>query len=152
MATWNPWQEMDALRRQINRAFEEVGVRTGPAFSSAFLPGRAARAYPRLNMHEDREAVFVEALAPGIDPHTLELSVKDNTLTIKGEKPRLPADIQPDAFHRSERSAGTFVRTIPLPAEVDPDKVAAEYRQGLLTVTLPKGEKAKPRQVAVQVA
>lgn len=152
MATWNPWQEMDALRRQIDRAFEDVGLRTGPAFSSAFLPGRAARAYPLVNVHEDREAVYVEALAPGIDPHALELSVKENTLTIKGEKHRLPADIKPDAFHRSERSTGTFIRTIPLTAEVDSDKVTADYRHGLLTVTLPKGEKAKPRQITVQVA
>jgi HSP20 family protein len=96
----------------------------------------------------------VEAMAPGVDPDTMQLSVVGNTLSIAGEKRRVAGDVQPEAFHRSERATGKFVRHIELPVEVvdvDEGKVQAEYTNGLLTVTLPKAEKAKPKQIAVQV-
>jgi HSP20 family protein len=148
----NPFQELEALRREIDRAFEGFGLRTEPFFRTAFLPGRAARDYPLVNVHEDRDAVYVEALAPGIDPASLNLSVVRNSLTLSGEKLRVPGEVQPEAFHRSERAAGKFVRHIELPVEIDDSKVKAEYKHGLLVVTLPKAERAKPRQIAVQVA
>ncbi len=75
-----------------------------------------------------------------------------HTLTISGEKRRHPEDIKPEAFHRSEREAGRFRRSIELPLEVDAAKVKADYRTGLLLVTLPKSERAKPKQIPVQVA
>jgi HSP20 family protein len=152
MAEWNLWQGMDALRREIDRAFENVGGRSAPMFSSAFLPGRAARAYPLMNLCEDKETLYLEALAPGIDPSALQISVQGNTMTISGEKRRLPGDIKPEAFHRSERATGRFTRTITLPVEVDDSKIEANYQHGILMVQLPKAEKAKPRQINVQVA
>ena len=152
MAQWNPWQEMEALRQEIDRAFERVGVQLPPLFRPAFLPGRAAREYPLINLHEDRDALYVEALAPGIDPASLNLTVVRNTLTLSGEKQRVPGEVKPEAFHRSERAAGKFVRSVELPVEVDEEKVKADYKNGLLVVTLPKAEKAKPRQISVQVA
>jgi len=155
MAEWNPWQEMNRLRHDIDRAFEQVGWRhgrlNGRPFPTAFLPGHAARAYPLVNMSEDANALYVTALAPGLEPTAIELSVQDNRLTIAGEKPRVAADIQPEAFHRSERAAGKFVRTVTLPIEVAHEQVQADYKNGLLVVTLPKAEKAKPKQIAVSV-
>ena len=71
---------------------------------------------------------------------------------VTGEKRRQPEDIKPEAFHRSEREAGRFRRTIELPIEVDTGKVKADYRHGLLLATLPKSERAKPHQIPVQVA
>src|SRR5437016_13569194 len=68
MAQWNPFQEMEVLRREIDRIFDSFGPRTRPVFRTAFLPGRAAREYPLCNLYEDKEAVYVEALAPGVDP------------------------------------------------------------------------------------
>jgi HSP20 family protein len=94
----------------------------------------------------------VEALAPGVDPSTLNLNVQGNTLSISGEKRRVAGDVKPEAFHRSERATGKFVRHIQLPVEVDEHKVQADYKHGLLNVTLPKAEKAKPKQIAVQVS
>jgi len=152
MADWNPWQTLEALRREIDRVFDENGSRSEPFFRAAFLPGRAARRYPLINLYEDKEAVYVEALAPGVDPSTTNLSVQGNTLSISGEKRRVAGDVQPEAFHRSERATGKFVRHIELPVVVDENKIQADYQHGLLNVTLPKAEKAKPKQIAVQVS
>ena len=153
MATaWNPWQAMEALRRDIDRAFSNAGALNRPAFRTAFLPGRAARQYPLINLSEDRDHIYVEALAPGIDPASLDVAVMRHVLTLSGEKRRHAEDIKPEAFHRSERAAGKFVRTIELPLEVDPNQVKAEYKHGILTVTLPKAAESKPKQISVSVA
>jgi HSP20 family protein len=73
-------------------------------------------------------------------------------MTISGEKRRHPEDIKPEAFHRSERAAGKFVRTIELPVEVDANQVTAQYKHGILMVTLPKATAAKPKQISVSVS
>ena len=152
MAHGDLWSTMEALRREIDRAFEQFGWRSAPMFQTAFLPGQAARRYPLINLHEDRDTFYVEALAPGIDPASLELSVVGNMLTISGEKQPHPAEIKPEAFHRSERAAGRFIRLVELPLEVDKDNVQAEYRHGLLCMTLPKAAWAKPKHIALQAA
>ena len=146
----NPFAEMDALRREIDRVFEGYGGRGQRPFRYAFLPGSAARAYPLMNVSEDAEAVYVEALAPGVDPETLDVSLERNVLTISGEKKSLRG-VNPDAYHRSERATGRFVRTLRLDSEVDDGKIGAEYANGLLLITLPKAETAKPRQITVTV-
>lgn len=150
MAQWVPFEGMDALRREIDRAFEDFGVRTFPPFRTAFLPGRAARGYPLMNLYEDDNRIYVEALAPGVSPDSLSVAVIRNQLTVAGEKPS-SKEVKPEAFHRNERAAGAFTRTIELPVEVDDTKVQADYRDGVLLVTLPKAEKAKPKQINVQV-
>jgi len=151
-STWNPWHEIEALRRDIDRAFNNVGQTNGPNFRSAFLPGRAARQYPLVNLSEDRDHIYVEALAPGVDPTTIAVAVVRNVLTLSGEKRRLPEELKPEAIHRSERAAGKFVRNIELPIEIDSDHVKAEYKHGLLMITLPKAAVAKPKQINVSVA
>ncbi len=150
MATWDPFDEMEALRRHIDRAFQEF---TPEPFSRVvFLPGKAPRQYPLINLNEDKENLFLEALAPGVDPASLAITVVRNKLTLSGEKRRVEGEIRPEAFHRSERAAGKFVRTLELPVEIDEGKVKAEYKNGLLKLTLPKAEKAKPKQITVNVA
>jgi HSP20 family protein len=151
MADWNPWQTLEALRREIDRVFDEKAQRSTSYARAAFLPGRAARQYPLINCYEDKDTVYIEALAPGVDPSSLHLSVVGRTLSIEGEKRRVEGDVKPEAFHRSERVTGKFVRHIQLPIEVDENTVQAEYQHGLLHVTLPKAEKAKPKQIAIQV-
>jgi HSP20 family protein len=152
MAQWNPFFDMNHLRREIDRAFEEFGVIAGPSTNRvAFLPGRGPRRYPLINLFDDEEHVYIEALTPGIDPKSLNVSIMRNHLTLSGEKVRVPDDVRPEAFHRSERSAGKFVRTFELPIEVDEDRIRADYNNGLLVITLPKSERAKPRQVEVKV-
>jgi len=151
MATWNPWQTLEALRREIGLGFDASGTHPERMFRTAFLPGRAARQDPLTNLYEDTDAVYLEALVPGVDPTTLELSIVDNTLRLTGEKRRVVGAVQPEAFHRSERATGTFVRQLHLPVEVDAQQVQATYKDGLLMVTLPKAAKAKPKQISVQV-
>jgi len=151
MAELHPWQTLESLRRELDRVFDETRTRNEPFFRTAFLPGTAARRYPLTNLYEDKDAMYLEALAPGVDPSTLHLSVVGNTLSITGEKRRVAGDVKPEAFHRSERATGKFVRHMQLPVEVDDNKVQADYNNGLLTVTLHKAEKAKPKQIAVQV-
>ncbi len=145
------FQDMDALHRELDRAFEQAGLArwTRPFSRMAFLPGRGARVYPLVNLSEDGSALYVEALAPGVDSDTLEVSVQNNQLTLSGSKSAPNKDLKPECFHRNERAAGKFVRTVELPVEVDAEKVEAEYKKGLLLVKLPKAEKAKPRQIPV---
>ncbi len=152
MATQDAFHRLDALRKEIDQAFNRVGPQFPPVFRSAFLPGRAAREYPLVNMYQRPDAFQLEALAPGADPKTLNISVSGNTLTITGEKLRVTGNVAREAFHREERAAGKFIRTVDLPAEIDDTKVQAEYKNGLLLITLPRAEKAKPRQINVQVA
>lgn len=102
-----------------------------------------------MNVHDDGENFYVEALAPGVDPAQLDITVVQNRLTISGEKPG-PADVAPERVHRVERAAGRFVRTVDLPVEVEADKVEAQYKNGLLKLTLPRAAATKPRRVTVQ--
>ena len=150
---WDPFRELAALRNEVDRAFDNVGFGrwSRPFTRYSFLPGVAARAYPLLNIREDKDALYVDALAPGLEPKSLEITVVGDTLRIAGEKQALNPDIKPEAYHRNERSAGRFVRTTTLPAEINADKVKAEYKDGLLSIELPKSEKAKPRQIKVKV-
>jgi HSP20 family protein len=152
MAIANPWGDLDALRHEIDRTFQTFWSDRRPQhWRVAFLPGQGARQYPLVNLNEDEENLYVEALAPGVDPKSLGLSVLQGALTIKGEKPGL-AQVTADAYHRNERAAGRFTRTIELPVEVDAARVQADYRNGLLVVTMPKAQAAKPKQIQVSVA
>lgn len=146
--TWNPFRELEALRREVERAFESFGSEWRP--SRVF--DRWGRTFPLVNVSDDKDNVYVEALAPGVNPDSLEISVLRNTLRLAGEKQAVTLDVKPDAYHRKERTSGKFTRTITLPVEVEGGKVAAEYKNGVLTITLPKAEEAKPKQITVQVS
>jgi len=145
--------EMERLRREIDRVFEgqDVGRWTFPFSRFSFLPGQSARAYPLLNVREEADGYRVDALAPGIDPQSLKVSVTGRQLTIEGEKKDAGEEIKPEAYHRCERSTGKFIRSLTLPAEIDAEKVTAQYRDGLLSLTLPKAAGARPRQIAINV-
>jgi HSP20 family protein len=152
MAQWNPFEEMEALRREIDRAFEGYSLKQEPSRRVAFLPGSGPRRYPLVNVTEEKDKIYVEALTPGVDPQSLNVQVMQNRLTLSGEKSGVPTEVKPEAFHRSERASGKFVRTVDLPVEVDESAIQAEYKNGMLVVTLPKAEKAKPKQINVKVA
>ena len=145
--------EMERMRREIDRILGEdrFSAWSFPFSRVSFLPGRAARAYPLMNISEDDNNFYVEALAPGIEAKSLNVSVTGNQLIISGEKKPLPDDVKAESIHRSERSAGQFARSLALSVDVDSEKVQASYVNGMLKVVLPKAEAAKPKQVAVKV-
>ncbi|HEU4640640.1 MAG TPA: Hsp20/alpha crystallin family protein [Candidatus Binatia bacterium] len=152
MAERHPFEDLASLRQEIDRAFEGFGVAQDPLRHVAFLPGRGPRRYPLINLLEDKDNIYIEALTPGVNPKSLDISVTHNRLTLAGEKTRIAEDVKPEAFHRSERASGKFVRIVDLPLEVEGGEIEAEYKNGLLFVTIPKAEKAKPRQINVKIA
>ncbi len=147
------FEEMERMRREIDRILDETRLSawTFPFSKISFLPGLRPRAYPLLNVAEDKDNYYVDALAPGIEPKSLNVSVVKNQLVISGEKEPLPQEVKPESIHRSERSAGRFARSLALSADVDIDKVQANYVNGMLRIILPKQEAAKPRQIPVNV-
>ncbi len=150
MTVFNPFRELEQIREEIDRVFNQGG--NFNPWRLAFLPGQAARKYPLVNLYEKNDNYVVEALAPGVDPKGLDVSITGNVLTISGEKQRGHDEKEPERIHRNERAAGKFVKSIELPSEVEQENVSAEYKHGVLYVTLPKSEKAKPRNVEIQVA
>jgi HSP20 family protein len=130
------FREMNRFQEEFNRAYVGNGWRGG-------VVG------PAVNVWADQEAVFVEADLPGIDPAKLDISVTEgNRLVIQGERPEV--NLPNAVWHRQERGHGTFVREMTLPTLVDADKVEARYEAGVLRLTLPKAEAAKPRKIAVR--
>ncbi len=145
----NPFAELEFLRRGIDELFEGFWP-AGWGHRSVFLPGRSARGYPLMNIADEDDALVVEAFAPGIDADTLEVTAQRNVLTLTGEKKPL-ADIKREAYHRNERATGKFTRTFQLNFEIDQDRVSAEYKDGILSITLPKAKSALPKSVKIQV-
>ena len=145
--------EMERMRSEIDRILgdDRLPAWTFPFSRISFLPGRASRAYPLINVGEDNERIYIDALAPGVRPDSLNVSVTGGNLVIAGEKSSLPKEVKPESLHRGERSAGEFVRALSLPVGVQSDKVEASYRNGLLRIVLPKAEAAKPKQIPVRV-
>ena len=137
----DPFSEMDRLRREMDSIY------------SAFVEGRgsapAAGVFPALNMSEDDHNLYVRAELPGVAPENIDITTKQNNLIIKGER-KITAEGEKVSYHRKERDAGNFRRIISLPTPVDANKVTAICKNGVLTVTLPKAEEAKPRQISVK--
>ena len=148
MAVWDPFRELERLRHEMDRIFESV--MPSRSWALEFLPGTGARRYPRVNVAEQDDQYIVEALAPGVDPYSLDVNVKENVLTISGEK-KAPEGVRPEAYHRNERSAGRFVRSLELPADIDAEHVKAVYADGILQVVLPKAEEARPKRIEIEV-
>jgi HSP20 family protein len=140
---WQPfsdlWGEMSRLQEEMNRVFGRSGRGNG------YRPS----AYPALDVWQDENNLYVEAELPGMDLNDLEIYVTGgNQLTIKGE--RKAPSAERGTWHRQERGYGQFSRLLELPQDVDEDKVEAEFRNGVLTISLPKREEAKPRKIAVK--
>jgi len=112
------------------------------ALTSAWLPA--------CDVFEDRDAVKIVAEVPGVRPEDVKISIENSLLTIRGEKQQ-QAEETAERVHRYERSYGTFERTFALPTTVDPERIEASYSHGLLTVTIPKAERARPREIPVKV-
>jgi HSP20 family protein len=121
------------------------------AFSRLLSEPRTGRPWsPAVDIYETENEVVLKADVPGIELKDIEVHVENQTLTVKGER-TFEKEENAKGYHRIERSYGTFVRSFAVPPTVDTEKVAAEYKNGVLAITLPKKEAAKPRQVKVEV-
>jgi len=127
----------------INRIFDVLGSLNGDTAEATWVPP--------VDIFEDPEAIRIIAEVPGVKPEEVKISLEDNVLTIRGSKQQA-AEERTERVHRYERTYGTFERSFTLPATVDASNIQASYEHGVLTVTLPKAEQAKPRQIEVQVA
>ncbi len=105
--------------------------------------------HPAVDVYEDRDAVKIVAELPGVKPEDVKLSLENNLLTIRGEK-KPEAEERSERVHRYERSYGSFERAFALPSTVDGEKISADYRNGILTVVVPKAERARPREIPVR--
>ncbi|MFV2065450.1 MAG: Hsp20/alpha crystallin family protein [Pirellulales bacterium] len=139
---WEPqgmWSEMNRIRDEMECLFGRGNGTRRYAYT----------VYPPINLWEDDGNLFVEAELPGLELSELEITVTgDNQLSIKGE--RMQPEVECGTWHRQERGYGSFSRLIELPEHVDPANVSAEFKHGVVTITLPKKEEAKPRKIEVK--
>lgn len=136
----SPFDEVDRLRREVDRVFNQFTAGTEPFFS---------RAYPAVNITEDGNNFYVRGELPGVKSEDLDVSVVEGRLIIRGER-KLGTEEKEANYHRREREGGFFRRIIALPARVTSEKVAAKIKNGVFTITLPKAEETKPRKIAVK--
>jgi len=139
--------EASALERRLGRLFNDAfGAPEWPAGDHAAAPW-----VPPVDIVEEAGAIRLLVEVPGVNPDQVKISVENNVLTIHGTKQQVAAE-HTERVHRYERNYGAFQRTFTLPTTVDPEGITAAYEHGVLTVTLPKAEKARPRQIEVKVA
>jgi HSP20 family protein len=145
MTTRRPTEPWQSLRRLTN-ALDE-------AFGTFPEEGRTVTAswYPACDVFEDKDAIKIVAEVPGVTPEDVKISLENNILTIRGEK-KQQAEERTERVHRYERSYGAFERTFVLPNSVDSERIQASYQNGILTVSVPKAERARPREIPVAVA
>ncbi|MGO8837303.1 MAG: Hsp20/alpha crystallin family protein [Limisphaerales bacterium] len=141
---WPSFGRLSSLRDELDRLFESPW--TELARTSQLLSGWT----PALDVHEDKDNFIVHAELPGMKREEIDVSLHDGALSISGERKTEEKHEEAEAY-RTERFFGKFQRTVTLPAPVAADKVKAQYKDGVLTVTLPKTEEAKPKQIDVNV-
>jgi HSP20 family protein len=139
----SPFNELENMRQQMDRLM-------GALAPAPFREGtRSAGVFPLVNLSEDRDAYFIRAELPGVQADALEIQAERSTISLSGER-KIQTRGDKVRYHRREREAGTFSRVIGLPGEIDPDKVKASLENGILTVTVPKAERVKPRQIEIK--
>jgi HSP20 family protein len=149
IARWDPLGELTNLQDRINRAFSDYGrLPTGRNDEGLMTTGTWA---PPVDIYQNENLELVlRAELPDMSADDIEISVNNDTLTIRGEK-RFSNEVNEDQYHRIERRYGTFSRSFSLPSSVDATKISADQKNGVLTVRLPAREEAKPRQIKVDV-
>ena len=138
----SPFDQLSNLQRRMDSLSDMLRKgRTQTGFAGAGV-------FPLINLTEDHDGYHVRAELPGMSADSLNIQVVGRNLTISGER-NIPAEGQDARYHRREREAGAFSRVVVLPGDIDANKVSASMTNGLLTVTLPKSESSKPKQISV---
>jgi len=137
----SPFSDFDQMRREVLRLFDTAAGRS--------VARAGAGVFPPINVTQDESAFYVRAELPGVKSDQIGISALRNRVTIAGKR-QIPAEKDKVSHHRKERPEGSFNRTVTLPAEIDAERVEARYADGILTLSLPKAERAKPRQITVK--
>jgi len=142
----DPFREFAQLQNRINRAFSDADSRNDDGLTTS------GSWVPPVDIYQNGEhEIVLKAEVPDMTREDIDITLDGGTLTIKGEK-KLSNEAKEEQYHRIERHYGSFSRSFSLPQTVDTAKVAADYKNGVLTVRLPLREEAKPRQIKVDVA
>jgi HSP20 family protein len=140
--SWNPWNELQRLQRDMNALVDRQ--RQEPT-----VPDEAAWR-PPVDIFEDQERYLVTMEIPGMEPDAIHLDVEDNQLSVRGTRGMEHEDRR-ESYHRIERSYGTFARTFSLPNTVATESIDAEYKHGLLRISIPKRAEVQPKRIDVKV-
>ena len=141
---WEPFRNLASFQGQMNRMFEDAFFRgrTGDSTLTTWAPP--------VDIYETENELVVKADLPDLNEKDLDVHVENNMLTIRGER-KFEQEVSEDSYLRVERVYGSFTRSFSLPNTVNAEAIKAEYRNGTLTVRMPKREESKPRQVKVNV-
>jgi HSP20 family protein len=145
MKTLSAFRGQSTLQDQINRLFNDAFERTGSSQESNLTAWA-----PAVDIHENEHELVVKADLPGVDAKDLDIRVENNILTIRGER-KFEKKVNEDSYLRVERAYGSFSRSFSLANTVNPDGIKADYQDGVLSLTVPKREEAKPKQIKVSV-
>ncbi|MEI7834117.1 MAG: Hsp20/alpha crystallin family protein [bacterium] len=143
---WDPFADMALLRDQVNRAFEQSLNRTGQGQE----PASSRTWAPVVDIAESGNDFVLHVEVPGLKPEEIDIQIADDTLTIKGER-KLEKETKEKEYVRIERSYGAFQRSFSLGVPIKKESVSASYNSGVLTITLPKAEDKKPKQIKIEV-
>ena len=143
LVRWEPFREIDSIQREMNRLFDSLAPRTSEKFGSAFVPAA--------EMEETPEAIHLKLEVPGMDAKDIDIQVTADSVSISGER-KSETKTEEKGMTRSEFRYGSFSREIPLPIRVQNTNVSAEYKDGILNLTLPKAEEEKNRVVKVNLS
>jgi HSP20 family protein len=142
LTKWEPFSDLVSLRDDMDRFFE--------TFFGQHPEDREGFWTPILDIEESNGNIVVKAEIPGMEKDEIKVSVRNNMLSISGER-KQEIETKDKTFHRIECSYGKFSRTITLPSEIDADKIKAAYKDGVLNIVLPKPESMKPKQIEVEI-
>jgi HSP20 family protein len=140
LVRWDPARELDTLQSEFNRLFD--------TFSGARPNGQARRWVPAMDLVETEDHLVLKADLPGLSREDVEIEVKDNTLTISGDR-KLQHEEKTDGYYRIERAFGAFSRSLTLPDGINADGIAADFHDGVLEVRIPKPEERKPHRITI---
>ncbi|HKJ77042.1 MAG TPA: Hsp20/alpha crystallin family protein [Gammaproteobacteria bacterium] len=138
---YEPWNVLDQMRREMNRAFEGAAGDSGEVATSDWVPA--------VDIAEDQDAFTILADIPGVDPSSIDIHTENGVLSIRGER-AFAGDEERRGYKRMERPRGTFFRRFTLPDTTDTEGITARHNQGVLEVRIPKHEKVQPRKITVE--
>jgi len=144
---WDPFREMASLRREMDRLFGEYFGRVRGTEEEGLVTGTWA---PAVDIYETDDKVVLKAELPGLKKEDIDIQIRDNTLTLKGEK-KFEKEVKEENYHRVERAYGSFQRSFTLPSTIKQEGIEASFKDGVLEISLPKVEEAKPKQIKIQV-